>query len=65
MVRALSNDPQRAAVLYREVIDKVREVYGLDEACHPLTPSRRYPRPASARFSSRLSSRTSGQSIRK
>jgi hypothetical protein len=38
MVRALSNDPQRAAVLYREVIDKVREVYGSDEACHPLTP---------------------------
>ena len=38
MVRALANDPQRAAVLYREVIDKVREVYGSDEACHPLTP---------------------------
>ena len=38
MVRALTNDPQRAAVLYRDVIDKVREVYGSDEACHPLTP---------------------------
>ncbi|MGQ0510798.1 MAG: DUF3095 domain-containing protein [Betaproteobacteria bacterium] len=38
MVRALSPDPARAAAAYREVIDKVREIYGSDEACHPLTP---------------------------
>ena len=38
MVRALGNDPARATAVYREVIAKVREVYGTDEACHPLTP---------------------------
>jgi hypothetical protein len=38
MVRALGDDPQRAAAVYRDVIAKVREVYGSDEACHPLTP---------------------------
>jgi len=38
MVRALDPDPGRAASLYREVIAKVHEVYGTDEACHPLTP---------------------------
>ncbi|HKU69546.1 MAG TPA: DUF3095 domain-containing protein [Burkholderiales bacterium] len=36
MVRALDRDPERAAGLYREVIAKVREIYGDDEACHPL-----------------------------
>lgn len=35
MVRALATD---AGAVYREVIAKVREVYGSDEACHPLTP---------------------------
>lgn len=38
MVRALSPSPAQAAVLYRGVIGKVREIYGSDEACHPLTP---------------------------
>jgi len=38
MVRALGDDPQRAAAVYRDVIAKVRELYGSDEACHPLTP---------------------------
>jgi len=38
MVRALSPDPGKAAALYREVIGKVREFYGSDEACHPLSP---------------------------
>ena len=36
MVRALDRDPERAAALYRDVIAKVREVYGDDDACHPL-----------------------------
>jgi hypothetical protein len=42
MVRALG--PQdaagqaRAAALYQEIVAKVREIYGPDEACHPLTP---------------------------
>jgi Protein of unknown function (DUF3095) len=36
MVRAAG--PENAADVYRDVIDKVREVYGTDEACHPLTP---------------------------
>jgi len=38
MVRALDGDPARAAAVYRDVIARVREVYGGDDACHPLTP---------------------------
>jgi hypothetical protein len=38
MVRALEPDAGKAAALYGEVIAKVREIYGTDEACHPLTP---------------------------
>ena len=38
MVRALAPSPARAAATYRAVIDKVRDIYGSDEACHPLTP---------------------------
>ena len=38
MVRALDADAARAAKVYGEVIAKVREIYGTDEACHPLTP---------------------------
>ena len=37
MVRALDPDAERAAELYREVIAKVREIYGDDDACHPLS----------------------------
>jgi hypothetical protein len=38
IVRALTEDAGKAGAIYREVIAKVREVYGSDEACHPLTP---------------------------
>jgi Protein of unknown function (DUF3095) len=38
MVRALAADAGKASRLYREVIATVREIYGSDEACHPLTP---------------------------
>jgi hypothetical protein len=38
MVRALDADPGKAAALYRAAIAKVHEIYGTDEACHPLTP---------------------------
>jgi len=38
MVRALGSDPTKAATVYREVIAKVMEIYGGDDACHPLTP---------------------------
>ncbi len=37
MVRALERDPGAAAARYREVIAKVQEIYGADEACHPIT----------------------------
>jgi hypothetical protein len=37
MVRALGTDTERAAALYREVIAKVREIYGDDDACHPIS----------------------------
>ena len=37
MVRALSRDAREAAALYRELIAKVRDTYGSEEACHPIT----------------------------
>ncbi len=37
MVRAMDSDAGRAAELYGEVIARVREIYGGDEACHPVT----------------------------
>ncbi len=38
MVRATATEPAAAAATYREVIAQVREIYGSDDACHPLTP---------------------------
>jgi hypothetical protein len=37
MVRALATDTWEATALYREVIDKVHEIYGSDENSHPIT----------------------------
>ena len=37
MVRALVSEARAAAVLYREVMTKVHDIYGSDEACHPVT----------------------------
>ena len=37
MVRASGSDPERAAATYRAVIAKVREIYGDEDACHPLS----------------------------
>jgi len=36
MVKARDADTERAAALYGRVLDQVREIYGGDEACHPL-----------------------------
>ena len=36
MVRALDEDPARAAAVYGEVIAKVREIYGTDDISHPV-----------------------------
>jgi hypothetical protein len=38
MVRALATDTWEATALYKGVIAKVHEIYGGDDACHPLTP---------------------------
>ncbi len=38
MVRALSGEPGKAGLVYRDVLAKVREVYGSDDANHPLSP---------------------------
>ena len=40
MVRALGRDADAASLVYRDVIAKVREVYGADDACHPVFPPR-------------------------
>lgn len=36
MVLALHYEPERSAAVYRNVINKVREIYGDDDACHPV-----------------------------
>jgi hypothetical protein len=38
IVKALSADPVEAARVYGEVTAKVREIYGEDDACHPVWP---------------------------
>ena len=38
MVRALGNDEGAAARVYQQLVAKVREVYGEDDACHPVFP---------------------------
>ena len=37
MVRATSRDAAGAAALYRALIAKVRDTYGADDVCHPIT----------------------------
>ena len=38
IVKALSDDPEEAARIYGEVTAKVREIYGEDDANHPVWP---------------------------
>ena len=38
MARVLIEDVEQAGRIYRELIAKVREIYGADEACHPVWP---------------------------
>jgi hypothetical protein len=38
MVRVLVDDPDEAGRLYRELVARVREIYGADDACHPVWP---------------------------
>jgi len=37
MIRALDPDGNRAAAIYREAIARVREIYGSEETCHPIS----------------------------
>ena len=37
MVLALHYEPERSAVVYRNVIRKVSEIYGDEDACHPVS----------------------------
>jgi hypothetical protein len=39
IVRALSPDAAKGAAVYRELIDKVRETYGAEDVCHPVSKS--------------------------
>ena len=39
MVRAASKDPRAGAMLYRELIAKLRETYGTEQDCHPVAMS--------------------------
>jgi len=38
MVKVLVDDAEEADRIYRELIAKVREIYGADDACHPVWP---------------------------
>jgi hypothetical protein len=38
MAKVLIADAEQAGRIYRELIAKVREIYGADEACHPVWP---------------------------
>ena len=38
MVRALGEDEDAGALVYRALIAKVREIYGPDDSCHPVFP---------------------------
>jgi hypothetical protein len=38
MVRALGDDEEAGARIYRALIGKVREIYGSDDSCHPVFP---------------------------
>jgi hypothetical protein len=38
MVRALGDDEDAGAHVYRTLIAKVREIYGSDDSCHPVFP---------------------------
>lgn len=37
IVRVLARDPRRAGALYAELVALVRDIYGGEEACHPLS----------------------------
>jgi len=39
IVRALGGDESAAARIYHDLIAEVREVYGADDACHPVHPT--------------------------
>src|ERR1051326_9019252 len=39
IVRALDPNPAAAAPVYRELIEKLRETYGTEEVCHPVSKS--------------------------
>jgi len=56
IVRALAADTGASSELYREVIAKVLEIYGGDDACHPLTPPL-------AQLSASLSARQLGNEV--
>lgn len=38
MVRAIGDNAEQADRIYRQLISKVREIYGADDACHPVWP---------------------------
>lgn len=62
MVRALDADAGRAGELYGEVIATVREIYGGDEACHPLAPADLAPAFDSGRLGNEVGVRAADRS---
>jgi len=38
MVKVLADDAEEGGRIYRELVARVREIYGADDACHPVWP---------------------------
>jgi predicted NAD-dependent protein-ADP-ribosyltransferase YbiA (DUF1768 family) len=62
MVKALATDGQAAAAVYREVIAKVRSIYGSDEQCHPISATNLSAAFGSQQLGSELLVRAGGRS---
>ncbi len=61
MVRALASDTWESTALYREVIAKVHEIYGSDEACHPVTIPALVPSFAARQLGNEVGARAAGR----
>jgi hypothetical protein len=61
MVRALGDNADAVDRSYRDLIAKVREIYGADEACHPVGPANLTMSFSSATLANEVAVRTMGR----
>ncbi len=63
IVKALGEDPRTTAQTYRDLIVRLREIYGSDSDCHPIDPSHLTMSIFGRNLSRERRLRTSGKSI--